>query len=210
MGGKLSKFEQVYCGGKKGRENCKYIKEHTMERENKATSKAEAFVETVIKKLKGPDTSFGAILRRADNPATEYQSWEFLCRWCRIDKNRERKPYALIGAALARVKPEADGSLGIGQAIARCYSSEGAFDGNKQPAARAKFRRLLACNSAEEVCTVLRPLLGLIASRKITLNYAGLLQDLLSGNKLFDHNEWFNEKIKTKWAQDFYYKKEDE
>jgi CRISPR system Cascade subunit CasB len=175
-------------------------------------SKEEAFVDTVIEKLKGPDTAFGAALRRADNPDTEYQCWDFLCRgwgrnqipWCDITKSRERKPYALIGAALARAKPDRNGNLEIGRAIARCYSGEGASNGNEQPAAKVKLRRLLTCDTTEEACGILRSLLGLIRSRGIALNYAGLLKDLLSSP------EYFNEHIKVKWARDFYYKKEEE
>jgi CRISPR system Cascade subunit CasB len=172
--------------------------------EDKTKSKEEDFVKTVIERLKGPDTSFGALLRRADNPATEYQSWEYLCRWCDIGKSWKYKPYALIGAALSRAKPQADGRLGIGQAIARCYSDEGKFNGNEQPAAKAKLRRLLACDTTEEACVMLRPLLSLIESRQIQLNYADLLKDLSCSN------EWFNSHIKAKWARGFYYKKEEE
>jgi CRISPR system Cascade subunit CasB len=172
--------------------------------DGKTRSKEEAFVKAVIEKLKGQDTSFGALLRRADNPATEYQSWEYLCRWCDIEKSWKYKPYALIGAALARAKPDANGHFGIGRAVALCYSDEGKFNGNEQPAAKAKFRRLLACDTTEEACGILRPLLGLIESRKIQLNYAELLKDLLYSN------EWFNDHIKSKWARDFYYKKEEE
>lgn len=170
----------------------------------KTKSKEEAFVKTVIEKLQGPDTSFGALLRRADNPATEYQSWEYLCRWCDIEKSWKYKPYALIGAALARAKPGANGHLSIGRTIAQCYSDEGKFNGNEQPAARAKLRRLLACDSAEEACGILRPLLSLIGSRGIPLNYADLLKDLQYSN------ERFNAHVKAKWARDFYYKKEEE
>jgi CRISPR system Cascade subunit CasB len=178
--------------------------------ENKASSKEEAFVQTVIEKLKGADTAFGAALRRADNPATEYQCWEFLCQgrnqnqWCDITKNRECKPYALIGAALARAKPDKDGNLSIGRAIARCYSDAGSLNDQDHPAAKAKFRRLLACNTAEEACRILRPLLGLINSWGIALNYTGLLRDLLFSR------ETFNERVKPRWAMDFYRKKEEE
>lgn len=178
--------------------------------ENKAGSKEEAFVQTVIKRLKGPDTAFGAVLRRADNPDTEYQSWEFLCegrnkgQWCDITKSRERKAYALIGAALARAKPDKDGNLGIGRAIARCYSDSGSLSDQDHSAAKAKFRRLLACNTTEEACRILRPLLSLINSRGIALNYSGLLRDLLFSR------ESFNEYVKPRWARDFYHKREKE
>ena len=175
-----------------------------MAQEDKTKSKEEAFVKTVIERLKGPDTSFGALLRRADNPATEYQSWEYLCRWCDIEKSWKYKPYALVGAALARAKQQTNGHLGIGRAIAQCYSDEGKSNGNEQPAARAKLRRLLACDTAEEACGILRSLLSLIGSRNIQLNYAGLLKDLLYSN------EWFNDRVKAKWARDFYYKKKEE
>ena len=111
-----------------------------MAQDDKTKSKEEAFVKTVIERLKGPDTSFGALLRRADNPATEYQSWEYLCRWCDIEKSWKYKPYALVGAALARAKPQTNGHLGIGRAIAQCYSDEGKSNGNEQPAARAAVR----------------------------------------------------------------------
>jgi CRISPR system Cascade subunit CasB len=179
------------------------------ERKTQSQSKEEKFVNWVIGKLKGPDTAFGAVLQRADNPATEYQGWEYLNPWCDIGKNWEVKPYALIGAALARAKPDFNGNLGIGQAIARCYSDGENTNGNEQPAAKAKLRRLLACDNTEEACGILRPLLSLIESRKIPLDYAGLLKDLRP-NPYNPNNERFNDHIKAKWAKDFYYKKEED
>jgi len=169
--------------------------------ENKTKTRPEAFVSMVIERLNGnnPDTAFGAILRRADNPATEQQSWEYLTKWCDLEKSWERKPFALIGAAVARAKPNGDGWLGIGQAIARCYSDEGTFNGNEKTGAKAKLRRLLACDTVEEACAILRPLLSLIDSRDMPVNYAWLLQDLLSSD------DWFNERIKPRWAKDFYH-----
>jgi CRISPR system Cascade subunit CasB len=170
--------------------------------------RAEAFVDDVIKRLKKHDTAFGAALRRADNPATERQSWEYLCRWCDITKKWECKPYALIGAALAKAKPEVNGHLGIGRAIARCYPDEKEFNDNKQSAATIKLRRLLACDTTEEACVILRSLLSLIEARRLShniqLDYADLLKDLLHSN------EWFNNRVKAKWAMDFYRKKEEE
>lgn len=150
--------------------------------------KTESFVGFVIEKLK-VDTGFGAALRRADNPATEYQSWEHLASWCELDKPWVRLPFATIAAALARAKPQKDGYMGIGQALAACYGK------NTDPA-KARLRRLLACRSTEEACRIMRPILSLIASKGqgSALDYSSLLRDLL----------YFGEKQRLKWAEDFY------
>ena len=150
----------------------------------------QAFIEYVLARMKN-DNAFGAALRRADNPATEYQSWEYLAGWCDIDKAWERRPYATIASAIARAEPAADGSLGIGKAIAECYKDDG---GNQSESAKSKLRRLLACDSTEEACVILRPLLSLISSHGAHVGYGKLLNELL----------YFGEKTKEKWAVDFY------
>ena len=151
------------------------------------------FSDYVIDRLK-KDNAFGARLKRADNPATEYQSWEYLSNWCDLEKAWERKPFMLVSAALARAKPQKDGHLGIGQSLFRCYS-----EGNKDDSAKGKLRRLLACDTVDEVCKVIRPLLRLIQSRGIPICYGELLDDLLG----------FGERQKLKWATDFYGRRED-
>jgi len=152
--------------------------------------RAEAFVGFAIEKLK-VDTSFGAALRRADNPATEYQSWEYLAPWCDLDKPWDRLPFAIIASAMARAKPQKNGTIGIGKALAACYK-----DGKNSGPAKARLRRLLACRSTEEACRILRPILSLIESKGqgSILSYSVLLNDLL----------YFGEQKRLKWATDFY------
>ncbi len=157
-------------------------------------SREQAFVEFVLERMK-KDTAFGAVLRRADNPATESQVWEHLIRWCDIEDDRQRLPFATVAAAMARAKPERDGSLGIGKAIAACYD-----EGYNSDQAKAKLRRLLDCDSAQEVCKILRPLLSLCASRGAHLSYSQLLHDLI----------YFGEKTRIRWAIDFYPRREND
>lgn len=153
--------------------------------------RGQEFVNFVLARMDN-DNAYGAALRRADNPATEYQSWEYLAKWCELDKEWERRSFATVAAAIAHAKPKVDGFLGIGKAIAACYPE----DGNKSDSAKSKLRRLLACGSVEEVCVILRSLLSLIASRGVRLGYGQLLNELVYfGN---------GEKIKVKWAVDFY------
>ena len=155
-------------------------------------NKSEQFVQFIIE-LTQKDNRAAAALKRADNPATEYQSWEYLARFIDIDKDNERLPYATIACAIAKAKAEHKGTIRIGEAIAHCYE-----DGNNNDQAKAKLLRLLACDSVEEACRILRPLLSLINSKAgIQLDYAKLLQDLY----------WFNadnQQVKSRWAQDFY------
>ncbi|MBF0376316.1 MAG: type I-E CRISPR-associated protein Cse2/CasB [Desulfamplus sp.] len=170
----------------------------------KRKGRGERFADYVIQRINGKehglgkDNAFGAILRRADNPATEYQAWEYLISFgCDIEKPWERLPFCTIGAALARAKPEKDGRFGIGKSLASCYE-----DGKDSDPAKAKLRRLLACDSIEEVCSILRPLLSLIQSNSVPLCYGRLLDELL----------YFGDGSKKKilWASDFYGRRSDD
>ena len=162
--------------------------------------KSLAFVDYIINRCQA-DNGLRAALKRADNPATEYQSWEVLAGFhVNLEYENQRLPHAAIAAAIARAKIEKNGAAKIGQAIARCYE-----DGNASDQAKAKLRRLLACDSVPEACRILRPLFSLIESKgNIVLDYAGLLSDLL-GLAM----KTAGLRIKARWAQDFYGKPTD-
>ena len=151
------------------------------------------FVEYIIEYLKEKNgvanRSARAALSRADNPATEYQSWQYIAPFISLTDPR-RVAYALISSCIAKEQISEDGNCGIGQAICRCYEDK---EGSKQ--AQAKLRRLLACTSREEAALVLRPLLSLIRSKGIKLSYTKLLKDLVY---------FSSELTPAKWAQDFY------
>ncbi|MGM3224988.1 type I-E CRISPR-associated protein Cse2/CasB [Dickeya zeae] len=161
-------------------------------------SRAERFVSYVIDRI-NKDNGFAARLKRADNPATEYQSWELLANFgVDLEKEWERQPYCTVGAALAKAKPTANGRLPLGAAIAACFAEK-----NQSDQAKARLRRLLACTSTTESCRILRPLLTLMASRGVTPDFAQLLDQLLgySGNR--------QEQIRARWAQAFYHHTEE-
>lgn len=165
------------------------------------SERSQKFVDYIIQRIKN-NKGDAAALRRADNPSTEYQSWEILAGFnIKLDSENERLPFATIAADLARTKVEANGKTLIGQAIARSYE-----DGNQSDQAKAKLRRLLACDTTVEACRILRPLLTLAESKGVApLNYAALLDDLL----WFSHDE-SRQKIKSRWAQNFYGKQVEE
>lgn len=162
--------------------------------------RATQFVLWLVERTKN-DKGMAARLRRADNPATEYQSWEVLASFgIDLTKDYQRIPYATIAAAMARAKIQQNGSLSLGQALAQ------AFGGNDSDPAKARMRRLLACRSTAELCRVIRPLLTLIDSKvDQSINYADLLNQLLR----FGRSDEVAQNVKSRWAMDFYHKPQD-
>lgn len=158
-----------------------------------APRRSMAFVDYLYRRCQ-QDKGFAARLRRADNPATEYQCWDTLASFeVKLESAHERLPFALIAAAVARGEQKSNGTMPLGQAIAQSFA-----EGRESDQAKARLRRLLACDDTEEVCRILRPLLSLIRSRvSQPLDYAALLDDL----------HWFSrstERVKARWAQQFY------
>jgi len=161
---------------------------------DKATpSREERFVAGVIK-LCAENKGMAARLRRADNPATEYQSWELLAAYgIQLEQERERLPFVSLAAAIAKAKVEHNGSLKLGRAIAACYEN-----GNASDQAKMRLRRLLACDDLAELCRILRPLLSLIDSKvSQPLDYIRLLKQL----RRFPFNA---QQVRAQWAQEFY------
>lgn len=163
--------------------------------------KEASFVAWLIARCQD-DKGLAARLRRADNPATEYQCWETLAAWgVDLEREGQRLPFATVAAAIARAKPPANGSLILGRAIARCFD-----EGNQSDQAKTRLRRLLACGELAELCRVLRPMLTLIESRVAQpLDYAWLLKQLVDfGRASAGGNDTWLQRIKAQWAQDFY------
>lgn len=139
-------------------------------------------------------TAFCAAFKRADNPDLEYQCWEYLAdlhiTGMKLDKDYIRLPYVTVFSAMAKSKQTNDGSFELGRALFLAYDG----DPESQPA-RMRLRRLISCESTEEVCAVLRPILQFIISKEIHISFEKLLFDLKYFSK---------EKTGSRWAQQFY------
>lgn len=171
----------------------------TQEKVTTKTNREESFVASVIaitRKNKGD----AARLRRADNPATEYQSWDILARHGVIlDRPHERVPFAAIAAAIGRAEPEANGAQSLGAALARAFDEGAASD-----AATARLRRLLASDDVVTTCRLLRPVFRIIESRGgAPLDYARILKQVrrLRFDPKRTHSEWAQEFFGTASAR---------
>ncbi|SMB83542.1 CRISPR-associated protein, Cse2 family [Pasteurella testudinis DSM 23072] len=158
------------------------------------SEKMQDFVDYIITQCQN-DKGFAAKIKRADNPNTEYYSWDILVRFIDLTKDYERLPYAYIAAAIADGKVLKNGDLGIGRVLSKCYDTANTV-GNQEEPAKIKLRRLLACQNTTEICAALRPIFSLIRAKGFAANldYVRLLANLC----------WFNEQTKRDWAMDFY------
>jgi CRISPR system Cascade subunit CasB len=162
-----------------------------MSEENELSGE-EKLLTVVFSRLKN-DTAFRAALKKADNPDTEYQSWEYLAEYrINIEHENIRLPYTTVFAAAARSGREADGSLSLSTALLKAYKND-----QSSPPARARLRRILSCSTVQEVCGVLRPMLRFISGKGIPISYGKLLYTL----KYFNKNP---EQTKARWAQQFF------
>ena len=165
--------------------------------ETKENSLSKAFVGFVLERAsaapKIKDTGFVARMKRADNPDLEYQVWNILLKFnVDIEFAARRLPFCLIGAALCRRQPEKDGIFGLGASLRSCF-------GDDEDQGSIRLRRLLACQTTEEVCRIVRPMLSLITVKATKpLCFATLLDELL----YFESNG--QERIKRRWTRDFY------
>ena len=162
------------------------------------TDKTARFVGHILSRCQ-EDKGFAARLRRADNPATEYQSWDVLASFgIALESDHPRLAYQTVAASIARAHITTNGSLTLGRAIAACYD-----EGSNSDQAKARLRRLLACDDVAELCRPLRSQLSLIDSKAgQALDYLRLLTQLLAF-----HGD--TQRVKTQWAQEFYGKADD-
>lgn len=139
------------------------------------------------------DSAFRAALKKADNPDTEYQSWEYLASYgVNLEFAERRCPYTTVFSAAARSGRSNDGHLKFGIALLRAYEND-----RESVPAKSRLRRVLSCNTTEELCLIMRPVLKFIASKEIPISYGLLLRDL----KYFGVHP---DKTKASWAQQFF------
>lgn len=162
-----------------------------------AVTRGESFVAYIISRCSS-DKALAAAMRRACNASMQYQSWPLLIDFnVNIERSAEREAYCCVGSAVIATKAEKNGSVALTRALALAY---GSTDG----AAQKRLSRLLACSSTEECCLCLRPILRIVNSKSgIAVDFAQLLDDLLN----FRNNP---EKVKARWALDFYKKDAEE
>jgi len=120
-------------------------------------------------------------LRRALNPGTRHYAWPLLGKWGGIDK-----PEFETVAGLFALHPLESAQGNLGTACRKLDEGSGSFD--------ARFRRLLACDSKDEICERLRAVITMAARNGVGINYIQLFQDI----------RYWSDQQKTKWASEYW------
>ncbi len=150
------------------------------------------------------DKGFRAKMRKADNENIEYQSWDILSRWVDLEWDANRRAFALIGASVARSSFSEDGNLSIGSALRNIHLRTKDVGDLGTSSSAQRLRRILACHEKVELIDILRPVLRLLESSEINISRARLLDEIL----WFDHEER-RDRIRVRWAQDFFKHREE-
>ena len=111
-------------------------------------TKIQRFLDWAKKQNRGTQ----ADLRRGFSSGTEHRCWPYIARYCDLYKDRDRIIWQTIAAGFATY--EGTGKSGNFGITMRRLALDGAT-GNAEDALKsfdARFRRILTCSKAKEVC----------------------------------------------------------
>ena len=164
------------------------------------SNKSESFVNYLLKTIhQNSNKGFRAKCRKADSDTTEYQSWDILSPWVDLEKTKERKAFQLIASSVSQGNRDTDGSLSLGKALYTAYVRGGKEGDSKSSSQAARLRRVLACRDSLDLIDNLRSMLRYLRSMDVYVSHSQLLNDILH----FDYDN-SRERIRSRWAQDFY------
>jgi CRISPR type I-E-associated protein CasB/Cse2 len=134
-----------------------------------------------------------AALRRAASPSTERQAWPVIYS---LGEDISSLAACTVGGLYAQ-HPEEDGkAFSLGTTCRRIATDNGK-DFEIPDSFDRRFRRLLACDSADDVAGQLKAWIRFAAAKGIGVNYEKLFWDLLAWNNHAD-------RIKLDWARGFW------
>lgn len=133
-----------------------------------------------------------ADLRCALIPTREHRAWQYIARFYKLGNDRERVAAATVAAAFG-LQPECGGQWeNMGDVMRRIALGEDGRNGLTTYSAR--FQRLLACDTPEELSQQLHGVFKAAKSHGIPVNHQNLLYDMFG----------WGEKVKRRWAEHYW------
>ena len=162
--------------------------------DEKGTKPIDGFLERLKEYVKSEDRGALANLRRGFSETTEHRAWPYISAWCDLTNPRERAIWLTIGAGFATMEETADaGNLGttlraiaLGDGTRKADEALKSFDG--------RFRRLLSCHTAEELCVHLPGIIRTSKHKSVAVNFRQLYDDL----------KYWGGRAKVRWASQYW------
>lgn len=157
--------------------------------------KPERFVRFLFDLNPEKDRGPLADLRRGFSKATETRAWPYIARFCDLNDDRLRTAFQTVGAAWA-THPLNDDSeyANIGTVLRRIAQQQSGKESDVLSTFEARFRRLLACSSREELCLHLKAVIQAAKAKDIPISYRNLIKDIY----------FWNDSVKLRWAQQYW------
>ena len=138
-----------------------------------------------------------ADLRHGFSPGTEYRAWPYVALVCRqLDNDIQRKIWITIGAGFATHKATDPRAGNMGATLC-ALSQPGESKDKPLKSFDARFRRLLTCDNAMELCDHLRSIIVAAERKNVHIDFEQLFWDLQTWHKP-------EKKVKLHWAQSYW------
>lgn len=146
--------------------------------------------------VKRQDRGALADLRHGASDATAHRAWPYVAKYCNLESERYRAIWLTVAAGAATQEDAGlavEGNMG---ATLRKIAIDGqSSTGDALKSYDARFRRLLTCSSAQELCRQLPGVLRTAARKGVPVNYERLFWDLC---------KWHKDEIGVQWAVDYW------
>lgn len=138
-----------------------------------------------------------ADLRRGFSAATENRTWPYLASWCDLTNQRERAIWRTIAAGFAVLKGSNPRAGNMGATLRRIAVEGRQNTSDALKSFDGRFRRLLVCRTAEEVCERMPGVLRVAEQKGISVDFKSLFWDLIC---------WQSDKrdVRVEWASAYW------
>ena len=160
-------------------------------------SPIRGFIAYLQGRVQAQDRGVLADLRHAFSPGTEHRAWPHIASRCDLVDARQRAIWQTVAAGFAtHEKTSRCGNLGVSL---RKIALSGAND-KKEDALKsfdARFRRLLTCETAVEVCQRLVPIIRAAKQKDVQIDFERLFGDLQDWGRP-------DKDVKIRWAATYW------
>jgi CRISPR type I-E-associated protein CasB/Cse2 len=155
---------------------------------NKTEERAEALLQFLQRHAE--DRGVMADLRCGFSQTREHRAWPHIAAWCELDKDWSRMPVQTLCAAFA-TQPKTISSGNLGSTMRALAVGQEKDTENALKSFEGRFRRLLTCDTRQELCRLLTAVVRAAKAKEVAINYSQLYCDICW---------WENGDVKLRWA----------